>query len=235
MISEPIPEVVPKKKRRTWPWFLLAIVIILPLAFLGWTGIYNIPILTDLFGSKNPIDLGVKTSEEALASAIAGNPMELEGDPVSYSAVAKKVFTGQVPVDDKHSSEEMTSFLRHYTENAPNIRDLQVKFIDGGMEISTFVKEYIKAPVYVKVGVEKIGVKSIDLNLQKAKIGRLPIPESYYSDIERIAEDIINNRLVEIESFTIDTLEYSEGYAYFKGTLPEKVEVVPSEEDKFFD
>ncbi len=235
MASDPIPEVVPEKKKHRWLWVVLAIIIILPLLFLGWTGIYSIPVLTDLFGSRKPIDLGVVVSNEALASAIADNPMDLEGDPAEYSGVAKKIYTGQVPINDQHSSEEMTSFLQHYTQNAPYIRDLQVKFIDGGMEISAFVKEYVKAPVYIKVGVEKTGVKSIKLNLQKAKIGRLSVPETYYDDIEKFAEDVINDKLTEIEGFTIDKLEYTDGQAYLKGTLPEKVELVSGEEDKFWE
>ncbi|MBU0706996.1 hypothetical protein KKG41_01355 [Patescibacteria group bacterium] len=223
-----------KKKRHIGLWILLVIVILIVL-FFGWTGIYNIPLLTNLMGTNEPIDLGVEVSEEALASAMVNNPMDLQGSATEYSGVAKKIFTGEVPIDGENTSEELTSFLQHYTQNAPHVRDLQVKYIEGGMEISTFVKTRINAPVYVRVGVTKTGAKSVDIDLQSAKVGRLPIPSNYYDQIEEIAEEIINDRIASIESFSIDTLEYHDGYAYFKGSMPETVEVVSGEENGLLD
>lgn len=233
-VPETKKEKHPKKKRKWLKWLIILIIIFsLPLTLLGATGIYNIPVVSHIFRANKPINLGVKVTSEALASAMAGNPMTLKGDAASYSGVGNKIFSGEVKVDTKNTSEEVTSFLNHYTQNAPHIRDLQVKYIEGGLEISTFVKTYIKAPVYVKVGVQRTSSKSVDLDLTKVKIGIIPVPKRYYDQIEKAAEEIINNRMKEIPGFSMDVLEYHDSYALLKGTLPKTVEMVSGERPVF--
>ncbi|PIY95497.1 MAG: hypothetical protein COY66_06555 [Candidatus Kerfeldbacteria bacterium CG_4_10_14_0_8_um_filter_42_10] len=229
--SVPLKEKKEKKKKRRWiKWLIiLAIIIGLPVAVIGATGVYNIPVVSQIFGTNKPIDLGIKASPEALASALAGNPVTIKGDPAEYSGVRNKKYSGKVDVDVTYTSEEVTSFLQHFLQNAPHIRDLQVKYIEGGLELSTFVKTYIKAPVYAKVYVTRTSNKSVDINLEKVKVGRIPVPERYYSQIEEIAEKAVNNQMNEIEAFTIDTLEFHDGYAVRKGTLPKTVELLPGE------
>ncbi|MFH0852933.1 MAG: hypothetical protein V1853_00825 [bacterium] len=228
---EPINPQPDKKKRRKWPWITLGIIIILPILAVGISGIYYIPLVSDVFGARKPKDLGIKTSPEALASALADNPMELKGSPTEYYGLGKKIFTGQVNIDDQHSSEEVTSFIELYTQDAPFISDLQVKFTEGGMELSAFIKKFIKAPVYVKIGVTRTSEKTIDIDLQKAKVGVFSVPEQYYDEIEKSAEEFIASRIEEIGSFSIEQLQYHDGYVYFKGTLPETVEMIKDSDD----
>ncbi len=220
----------PKHKRRKWPWIVLAIVIFVPLLVLGWTGLYSIPVVSAIFGTNKPIDLGVKVSAEALASAMRDNPMTLVGDSKTWYGLSKKKYSGSVPIDDVHSSEEVTSFISHYTQGHKYARDIQVKFVEGGMEVSAFVVPVIKAPIYAKVGVTRTGSKSVSITVDKAKVGRLSVPATYYDDIGREASQWINERLAEADGFSLETLEYRDGEAYLKGTLPKTVEQVPGEE-----
>lgn len=216
-------EIPQKKHYRKWPWVLLAVIIVVPLLFLGWTGIYHIPVLTAMFGSDKPNDLGVKISDEAFASAMADNPMTLEGDPSEYCGACTKTFSGTVQYDDVSTSEEVTSFITRYTQKAPYIQDIHVKFIDGGMELSGFVVPYVKAPAYARVKVTKASTTSVNIELEQAKIGRLTVPERYYDQIETTAEDIAAQMMAEVPGFSIDELEYRTDGAHFKGTLPKTI------------
>lgn len=218
------------KRRRKWPWIVLAIVILVPLMILGWTGLYNIPVVSAIFGTNKPTNLGVKVSAEALASAMRDNPMTFVGDPKTWYGMSKKKYSGSVPIDDRHSSEEVTSFISHYTQGHKYARDIQVKFVEGGMEISAFVVPVIKAPIYAKIGVTRTGTKSVSITVDKAKVGRLAVPATYYDDIAREATKWVNERLVEVDGLAIETLEYRNGEAHLKGTLPKTVEQVAGEE-----
>lgn len=224
----PIPE--KKPRRRIWPWIIVAIIILLPLGAIGWTGLWNIPVVSAIFGTNKPIDLGVRSSQAALATAKRDNPMTLVGDTSTWYGLAKKKYTGSVPFDDRHSSEEVTSFINLEIGGHRYAKDIQVKFHNGGMELSAFVVPYVKAPVYADINVTKTSNKTVSITLTKAKLGRLTIPTGYYDDISREATEWVNARLAEAEGLSIEQLTYSANEAYFKGTLPATVEQVPGEE-----
>lgn len=218
------------RRRRRWPWVVLAIVILLPVTLLGWTGLWNIPVVSALFGTNKPIDLGVRVSDEAYTSAVRDNPMTLVGDTSQWYGLGKKAYSGSVPIDDVHSSEEVTSFISRAIGGHRYARDIQVKFIPGGMELSAFVVPVIKAPAYARVGVTRTSEKTVAVSVEQIKIGRLSVPERYYEMIADEAEEFINARLAEADGFSLEVLEYRENEAYLKGTLPKTVEQVSGEE-----
>lgn len=218
------------RRRRPWLWIILAVVVIIPLGIIGWTGLWNIPVVSAMFGTNKPIDLGVESSTAALATAQRDNPMTLVGDTSTWYGMGEKKYTGSVPFDDHHSSAEVTSFINLAIGGHRYAKDMQVKFHNGGMEVSAFVIPYIKAPVYADVAVARTSDKTVSITLTKAKLGRLTIPESYYDNISREATAWVNARLAEADGLSIETLTYADNDAYFKGTLPQTVEQVAGEE-----
>lgn len=228
----------PHRKSRRGLWItltiLIVILVLLPLFALGWTGLYQVPVVSALFGTNKPIDLGVHPTTADLTSALADNPMTFVGEPSTWYGMAKRTYSGTVPIDDVHSSAEVTAFIEEFTGGRKYARDIQVKFNDGGMEISAFVTPRINAPVYADVGVVRTSPISVSITVRSAKLGRLTIPSGYYDDIATEATKWINERLAEVSGLSIEELEYTENIAHLKGILPATVEQVPGEEYTIF-
>lgn len=235
MDKEPKKEKKPRRKRRKWmKWLIIFLIIFgLPVLLLGASGIFHIPVLSHIFGANTPRNLGIVVSEEALQSGLVKFPIELQSEPGTFTGIGDKEFEGQIAVDTEYTSEEITSAIDYLVSNAPHVGDIQVKYIEGGMELSAFVKTYLNAPVYAKVGVERVTDKSIDVTIKKIKIGIVPIPEKYYEDIGSAINDAVNGRIEKVESFSIEELEYHDGYSHLKGTIPKSVKMVPGEIELF--
>ncbi|MFA6588439.1 MAG: hypothetical protein WCT08_05215 [Patescibacteria group bacterium] len=214
----------PKKKHHGFRNFLIVLIVIVAVLAIGATatGLYEVPVLSSIVGAK-PKNLGIKTSPEALASLKTKIPLTISGPAVDYSGSSDKIFSGQMPVDTNRTSEEITSWINRFQGPNPPVKDVQVKFIEGGMEISGMIAQYIKAPIYIKVGVTQNSSNSVTLNIQKAKIGLFNVPEKYLKQAQDSFQDKINERLGDIPGYAIERLEYHDGYSYFKGTYPKNV------------
>ncbi|MBU1148761.1 hypothetical protein KKI23_01585 [Patescibacteria group bacterium] len=230
----------PKKKSHKLLWTLIILIfifIVLPLAALGYSGVYQIPVVSAIFGTNKPIDLGVNPTAQDLIQAEADNPMTIDAEPGTFYWTQSKEFAGTVEVDDRHTSAEMTAFIEKYHGEGRHVSDIQVKLREGGMEISAFVTPYINAPVYVDVDVALTSNNTVSVNLVKAKVGRLSVPSSYYDEVSEAAQEIINEELAKVPGLSIEKLEYSDGEAYLKGVLPKTVTATGTEEslDSYLD
>ncbi|MFA5134975.1 MAG: hypothetical protein WC505_04295 [Patescibacteria group bacterium] len=216
----------PKQRHRLRTTLIVLAIIIAGVAIAAAaTGVYAVPGVSALLGTDSPRDLGVQASSEGLASTLEKTPWTLEGDPADYTIFNRKEFIGSVNIDHQLTSEELTSFLNEYLQNDPYVSNVQVKMVEGGIEASGMVKKYVNAPVYVRAGITKVSEKSIDLTLEKAEIGRLPVSEKYLQMAEDYLEDLVNSRMAQNPGFSIKTLEYHDGYDVFEGTVPETVRV----------
>lgn len=213
------------KKHHGFRNFLIVLVVIIVaiVVAVAATGVYEVPFISSVFGMNKPKDLGIKTSPAALASLKQKIPMTISGPSSNYSGNASTIFTGQIPVDTQRTSEEITSWLERFQGANPPVTEVQVRFIEGGMEISGLIKDYIKAPVYVKVGVIKTSSNSIALDIQKAKLGAFSVPDNYLQQAQDWFQKKINERMANIPGYSIEKLEYRDGYSYFKGTYPQNV------------
>ena len=221
--SQPtIEKVSAKKKHHAWYWWVLGILIVLILA-IAWTGIYNIPVASALMGANKPKDLGVKVSEEAYASIQQKVPLVIEGEKVDYSSEPAKIFTGSVPVDTQNTSEEITSWLNKMAGTNPAVTDVQVRMIEGGVEISGMVQQYVKSPMYAKVMINRTSEKSVSLDITSAKLGRFSVPAKYVQQFEDWVVKKVNSRMASIPGFSLTQLEYHDGYDIWKGTVPAQV------------
>lgn len=211
------------KKRHGFRNFVITLVIILILIAIGVsaTGVYAVPGIASVFGMNKPKDLGVTYTAQDLTTLEQNIPLKITGTPVDYATTpSSQIFSGQIPVDTNRTSAELTAWINRFGGSDTPVTDVQVKFIEGGMEISGMVDQYVHAPVYVKVMVDQTSSNSVALDIQKAKLGVITVPDKYLQQAQDWFQKRINERMADIPGYSIDKLEYHDGYSYFKGTYP---------------
>jgi hypothetical protein len=212
-----------KHHRHCGWWWLLGIVVVLVLV-IGWSGVVQIPVVSSALGANKPVDLGVKPNPQALTSLEQKIPVKVVGDSNQFVAGGNETYSGSIPVETTTTSEEITSFLQNFPRGNNSVfKDTQVKKVEGGVEISTKIPKYLNAPVYVRVNISKLTSKSVKLDILNAKLGRIPVPASYLTKATDYIQKLVNDRIAQVDGFTIDTLEYHDGYTTFKGTYPAEV------------
>jgi hypothetical protein len=216
----------PQPKTRKWRKGLIwtiAIVLVL-LIGISATGLINIPGLSSILNTNKPKDLGIKASPEALASLEQKMPVEIIGGPEGLCLACGQTYEGQISVTARRTSEEITSFLKLFPrEDGDILKNTQVRFIEGGLEISTKLNKYTSAPIYVKVMVNRTGSKTVSLDIIKGQIGVFSVPDKYIKQANDFFTKLANNHLAEISGFSMDKLEYHNGYSDFSGTYPQIV------------
>ncbi|MFA6099104.1 MAG: hypothetical protein WCV50_06240 [Patescibacteria group bacterium] len=213
------------KKGHSLRNFLITIIIILIVILVGLsvTGLYKVPVLSAIIKTGQPKDLGIKTSDQAYASIKEKIPMTISGGTIDYSSPADQIFSGQIDIDTTTTSEEVTSWLKRFQGSDQIFSDVQVKKIEGGMEISCLVNKYIKAPVYVKVMVDRTSEKSVALNIINAKAGMFNVPDKYLTQAEDFFQKKVNEIMAAVPGFSMEKYELHDGYSAFKGTWPANV------------
>jgi hypothetical protein len=218
----------PRSKHKGLIWIVVIILVLV--IGIGATGLINIPVISSIFSVNKPRDLGVKASPEALASIQVKMPVEITGSPAELCLACKQTYEGQIPVTAQRTSEEITSFLQLYPRQEGDVlKNTQVKFIEGGMEISTKLNKYTSAPIYAKVMVNRTGPKTVSLNIVNGKIGLFTVPSKYLTQANEFFTKLANNHLAEITGFSMDKLEYHAGYSDFSGTYPKTVKPAPGQ------
>ncbi len=220
----------PTRKHHGFRNFLIVILIILLAVVIGvgTSGLYTVPVVSSVLGADKPKDLGIKASQAALTSLEQKIPVKVQGGPNGFCLGCNETYTGQIHVDTQRTSEEITSFLQLFPRgNNAILKDTQVRFIEGGMEISSKLDKPIHAPVYVKVLVARASNRSVTLSIVNAKIGFVSVPEKYTKLAQDAIQKIVNDRLAVINGYSIEKLEYHDGYSYFKGTYPATVAPAP--------
>ncbi|MFC1662722.1 hypothetical protein ACFL04_00970 [Patescibacteria group bacterium] len=229
--DKPEEEKPKKKSKKKWIWIsiILFIFVILPLLAIGYTGLFNIPGLTHLFGSHKPIDLGVEISDEAITSGLAKTPWklsELPTPPSTSPLEVDRVYTGSVPVTNDVTSEEFSSFVNDRFQNSGVFESIQVRFYDGGAEASFKLNEFISSPIYIKSDITTTKDKTLSFDVKQIKIGRLPIPQNFVQQFEEAATELVSDRMSLVEGFSIERLIFKDNFVDFKGTYPETIELV---------
>ena len=202
---------------------ILLIIIVVVLIGIGATGIYNIPLVSAAFGFNKPKDLGVKYTAADLTALGQKIPLTITSERVDYGGDPNQIFSGAVSVDTQNTSAEITAFLNRFTQTSSPLKDIQVKMIEGGVEVSGLLDMYIKSPAYAKIMIARTGEKSVSINVTSAKLGVFSIPEKYLQQINDWANKKVNERMAEIPGFSMTQLDYYDGYDVFKGTVPATV------------
>jgi len=219
------PKEAKKKKRHIGLWIFLIVCILIILGVVvafGATGAYNLPVVSALMGTSKPKNLGVKSSPEALASLEKKMPVTIKKDFADYST-PDKAFVGKVSINAQRTSEEITSFLNRFAGSNATFTDTQVRFNEGGFEVSTMAHYPIDIPAYADVQVTRTSPKSVDIVVRKGKVGMINVPEKYLRQAEEWFEERVNARMQEIDGYSIEKLEYHDGYSLFVGTYPKTI------------
>ncbi len=220
-----IQEAKPKKGRRWKIQFTVwGLVIILVLIGLAGTGLVPIPGLSSVLGASRPRDLGVVASQEALESLQKKIPVSISGSAEEFCLACLDTYEGSIEVSATRTSEEITSFLQLFPRQSDDIlKHTQVRFIEGGMEISTKLKKYVSAPVYAKVLVARTGDQSVSIQVVQGKIGMFSVPKKYREQASTYFTDVVNSHLKQITGYRIDRLEYHDNTSFFSGSYPAQV------------
>jgi len=223
--NQPPTEKSKKKHHRLRNFFIvIGVIIVVIILGVGYLGIYKIPVVSSVMGADKPKNLGIKISEEALVSIKEKIPMKIAGDYVNFESTdPSQLFTGSIPVDTQTTSEEITSWLQRFQGSDPIFSDTQVKKFEGGLEISTMLTKYLKTPIYVKVMVSQTSNKSVSLDITKASLGRIPVPEKYLNQASDWFEEKISKIMAAIPGFSMEKYEIYNDYSVFKGTFPAQV------------
>ncbi|MFH1367074.1 MAG: hypothetical protein ABIH38_03760 [Patescibacteria group bacterium] len=222
----PVEQKPEKKQHHRLRNFLiiLSVIIVALILAIGYLGIYKIPVVSSVMGADKPKNLGIKTSEEALVSIKEKIPMKITGDYMDFESTdPTQLFAGSIPVDTSTTSEEITSWLQRFEGTDPIFSNTQVKKFEGGLEISTMLTKYLKTPIYVKVLVNQTSNKSVSLDIQKASLGRIPVPEGYLDQAGDWFEEKIAKIMAAIPGFSMEKYEIHEDSSTFKGTFPAQV------------
>lgn len=234
MVLETLPKLPPREEKkshkvRTAIITLFFLLIIVFLVLLGMTGLYQVPVLSSLFGTNKPRDLGIHPGPEAFMSLQPKFPLALRGEPTTYSLAGNLTFSGTQPLEAKFTSEESTAFLQKYLANDPLVEDVQIRMIEDGLEISSMAKKPIRGPIYVKTLMTPTSSKSLDLTILRGEVGRLSVPRRYLKQFEEWLEATVNRRMAEVAGFSLERLAYHDGFVDFKGTFPKTVEPAPGQ------
>lgn len=234
--------------------FLFLIVPIGAVFVLGKTGI--VPGVSKITGANKPRDLGVAYSEMNLESANVRTKISREALPANLSPKESIKYSGVAEISSSLTGEELTATankraeLWHYFP----VKSLQVRINeDGTAEISATtsvgriigylstigvatgeVEQALKKiipfktefPVYLK-GAVSVADNKVDLNLQKAEVGRLTIPQSLIDQNKDKITWLIEKRLNDVPNCKIKSLTLKDRRLYFDGTLPSLEQTSP--------
>lgn len=219
--DDPIDKPKKKHHRLRTTLIVLAIVMVVLVVGTAATGVVDIPGVSSILGTNKPKDLGVQASQAALISLENKMSVKVEGSAAELCLACNQEYSGVVSITANRTSEEITSFLKLWPRQEDDIlKNTQVRFIEGGLEISTKLNKYIQAPVYVKVMVERTSNKTVRLNVTQGKVGVFNVPDKYIRQANDFFTDMVNNRLSDVTGFSMDKLEYHDGYSTFSGTYP---------------
>ncbi|MBP1909372.1 hypothetical protein [Methanolobus bombayensis] len=208
-----------------------AVVIVAVLTVVAASGMVYIPVLTEILGTDEAVDLGIETDPLLFDNIVKEQGITLK-DPVSqYQLTSNIIYSDTSPMDISLTSSDLSSYLQA-TNNEGPLKDIQVKLGDNNQaEMSAYLdlKEYgydFKGPVYAEGSIFKASDNSISIDIDSAKVGLLPLPEGSTEQGEQELENLINSHLSKMPDLKIGTLEVSDGTLNFQGDFPRTADVV---------
>lgn len=229
---------------------ILGLLVIAAAAALGYFGF--LPGVSNVFGSNNPIDLGVTHSEQDRLSGRAKTGwqvIELSADTPAEESLG---YSGQVAVDAVFTNAELTAWANDPWTYYP-LSDAQIRVNDDGtleasgrlhvdqlrrwtelMGVSEehlgVMDEYLRwfawsdPPFYVKMSASVSNGRILNPQVYEARLGKLTVPASYLRDnIERLVE-YARWQTAHTPGFSAETVELVPGGIRFTGTMPATVE-----------
>lgn len=175
-------------------------------------------------GMSSSRDLGVVYSVEDYNALMNSSGITVEDASKLCVGCPAPIYEKAVEKEVVISNAQASAWIGILNSELPvgSISNTQIRFKDGGAEVSTmFTYEGKTFPVYLSGGVTRTGNQSIDLSISDIKVGGLNIPSNLGSVVENGLEGIVNDKMVEMgDTFRIDTLKVTPSGLDFKGIYP---------------
>ncbi|MCA9373332.1 hypothetical protein KC921_04530 [Candidatus Woesebacteria bacterium] len=236
-------------------FFLVGLVVLVLFAGVLIAGYFGfLPVVSSLFGSDKPRDLGVAVSQDQYQQYVSKSmstvtPLKEEVDGKSL------IYSGSTPLQASFSQEEVASRLNYSTWKYMPLDQVQVKFSpDGTVEVSGrlrldrldgFIKqvggtEYTKAdvekglgflgaaltnPVVYGKGTGSVENNQVTAHIEYLEVGRLPVP------LEKIPADstfvsVANHVIGQVPGLAVKTANFDNGMLNFDGTVPTEAQIL---------
>ena len=244
------------KKRKKWPWItgIILAIILIPILFVGFLGF--VPGLSSILGANKPVDLGVKWSPAdyiTYQQKTGGQFLDFANAPANPNKPGKKVvFADPKTMDVNLTQEEISATINSVGWLWMPIKNAQVKFNDGGLEVSgnvnaayipnfvnfiggvgynqadvdkaaSWAKVFGNPPIYIKANAS-VTNNVLTLSVTQAKVGRFSVPVN-------IANNVLTNGTSSIKTqatpqgYEAKHVSFQGGQMHFTGTTPKTVYV----------
>lgn len=228
---------------------LVVVGIVLVLGYLGF-----VPVISSLFGSDKPRDLGVVATQENydqyLVKAVV--KMETLDAPVEGKTI---VYSGSEPLSTSFSQEDVTGRLNYSTWKYMPIDQIQVKFSpDGTVEVAGRLRmdridgfiSQVGGTKYTKADVEKglgyLGVLAVNpviygkgtgsvtnnqvtAQIDYLEVGRLSVPLEKI-DANSTFVSIANHIINNVPGLDVQQADFTGGKLNFAGSAPTEMKVL---------
>lgn len=217
-----------RKRPRVWKVILIMLLILVPGVVLLLVMMGLMPGLSPMVGTTAPRDLGVAAEQKELDRVL----QEIETMFwLAQNGPAKGVAK---PFDQVFTEGELTALLQANQLTDFPVHGGQIRIhADGMLEISVGVAtgdlppevaEYVPPgmpeilPLYVKGRLFLVGTSELKLEIQRAEVGRLPLPLSLFGEALQGLTDGINEELRWNPGLRLERLTFEEGKVRLQGT-----------------
>lgn len=227
---------------------LLILSVTLVLGYLGF-----VPVISSLFGSDKPRDLGVVATQENYDQYLtrAMTVMETLDAPVEGKTI---VYSGSEPVIASFTQEEVTGRLNFSTWKYMPLDQVQIKFSqDGTVEVAGRVRmdrldgfinqvggsQYSKAdvdkglewlgvvmtnpPIYGK-GTGSVTNNQVIAQIDYLEVGRLLVPLDKI-DVDGTFMSVANHIIGNVPGLDVQQADFAGGKLNFTGSVPTEMKV----------
>ncbi|MBP2030300.1 hypothetical protein J2755_001234 [Methanohalophilus levihalophilus] len=202
-----------------------AVIIIGLLTVVAASGMIHVPVLTSLLGTDEARDLGVEIDYALFDEMLEDQGIVLNDEISDFTLTSEILYSDAAPMDLSLTSSQLSSYLQA-TNNEGPLKDIQVKLgTDNQAEMAAYVDLAdlgydFKGPVYASGTFEKASDSSINIEIDDAKVGLLPLPGGTAEQAEEELENLINDHLAKMPGLQIDELEVVDGNLNFEGDFP---------------
>ena len=153
--------------------------------------------------------------------------------------------SGELRIDDSFTSAEITAVIQDASDRKDYFQEVNVRFIgEDNVEVFATVSEdiddiYDIAPdlenydfviqklkgqqIYYVGDVVYDKNAGFQLEVEKLKVGLFKIPVDMINEYDSVIEELLNNTVIDIGGFGIESMKIEEDSLDFIGTIPEKL------------
>lgn len=210
--------------------FIITLIVVVLLAggvfTVAATGLWQVPIVSDLLRTDKPINLGISNDAAFLDGWIKKYGLTVVGELGNCDNSCQISYQDIVEQRLIMSSEEISSYLNTLYAGGLPLSNIQIKLGAGNqaeasawLDLSEFGYD-ISGPVYLQGTVELAGGQTVDLAVANAKLGLFPLPDKYFPQAEAELEKIFTNEAAKVVGYSLDSIDITDGQLNINGQLP---------------